>query len=296
MLVILLPYKPGINIEPSVSYLPCVAIISLSLSIQCHYCSLGHARGTDAQTKYLGNYFAASSRLHKTSKTPECSPPESPKTRKPPYRMCAHLTSAAQRARNLFSVFKRQSSILGLSRPRQTFSSMGIGMAQKPTIDLQKGWPNPELIPIQQMYEGTSGVLLDQIMAKEALQYQPLRGYQPLLDSLARMLSSFYQSHCQPINPERLMVTGGASPGFVNIIQKFSDPQWTRAIWMVAPTYFLACRMLEDAGFRGKLHAVPEDEEGICTKELERMLQKSESRSDSQTKVYTLVEHSPRML
>jgi hypothetical protein len=43
---------------------------------------------------------------------------------------------------------------------------------------------------------------------------------------------------------------------------------------MVASTYFLACRIFEDGGFRGRLRAVPEDEEGIDLNFLQQELEK----------------------
>lgn len=43
---------------------------------------------------------------------------------------------------------------------------------------------------------------------------------------------------------------------------------------MVAPSYYLACRIFEDAGFHGRLRAVPEDEEGIDIDYLEAEISK----------------------
>lgn len=58
-----------------------------------------------------------------------------------------------------------------------------------------------------------------------------------------------------------------------NILQGFTDPAYTRAVWAVSPCYFLAVPIFEDAGFavgNGKLKGVREDEEGVDLEELER--------------------------
>jgi DNA-binding transcriptional MocR family regulator len=61
----------------------------------------------------------------------------------------------------------------------------------------------------------------------------------------------------------RICVTGGASQSIACILQSYTDPSATLAVWVVAPCYFLACPIIEDAGFAGKMKAVQEDDEGI---------------------------------
>jgi DNA-binding transcriptional MocR family regulator len=48
---------------------------------------------------------------------------------------------------------------------------------------------------------------------------------------------------------------------------------------MVAPTYFLAARIMDDAGFAGRLRGVPEDDEGIDLAFLERELYAAEENA-----------------
>jgi DNA-binding transcriptional MocR family regulator len=56
----------------------------------------------------------------------------------------------------------------------------------------------------------------------------------------------------------------------------FSDPNVTKRIWMVEPTYFLACTIFEDAGFAGKLRGAPENEHGLDISFLKDALSKFE--------------------
>jgi hypothetical protein len=47
---------------------------------------------------------------------------------------------------------------------------------------------------------------------------------------------------------------------------------------MVAPTYHLACRIFDDAGFAGRLRAVPQDKKGLALDYLRRELVAAEER------------------
>ena len=136
-------------------------------------------------------------------------------------------------------------------------------IAQMDSIDLFRGWPNAALLPVRQIKAASEAALSDPAIFTPGLLYGPDDGFKPLRESIAIWLSNFYQQFVSPIGFERIIVTGGASQNLACILQAFTDPLYTRNIWMVSPTYYLACRVFEDAGFFQRLRAVPEDVEGI---------------------------------
>ncbi|EED21304.1 aminotransferase, putative [Talaromyces stipitatus ATCC 10500] len=180
-----------------------------------------------------------------------------------------------------------------------TSNDTHINQAQtKYPIDLFRGWPNPALLPVDALAKSAATVLSSPSIYESGLQYGPDEGYGPLREHIASWLGSFYRDELEsekrrrnPITAERLCVTGGASQNLACVLQVFTDSAYTRNIWMVAPTYYLACRIFHDAGFMGRLRGVPEDEEGIDLDVLERGLQEAEDKaaSEGNTKpVYTL--------
>lgn len=148
-------------------------------------------------------------------------------------------------------------------------------------IDLLKGWPNPALLPSAQIKKAASQSLSDAKVFTPGLLYGPDDGYKPLREQVATWLTQFYRN-LDPISAERICITGGASQNLACILQVFSDPLYTRNVWMVSPTYFLACRIFEDNGFHGRLRSVPEDEEGLDITYLREELQKSEEKEEAQ--------------
>lgn len=66
------------------------------------------------------------------------------------------------------------------------------------------------------------------------------------------------------------------------MLQVFSDPLKTR-VWMVAPCYFLACRIFGDAAL--KVRAVGEGDEGVDLEALERGLEEAEKGDEGTGKV-----------
>ena len=133
-------------------------------------------------------------------------------------------------------------------------------------INLQLGWPSAELFPAAELKSGANEVLSSFESAKAALIYGPNPGIPALRKQVARWLGTVYfgtAAGAAAIDPARICIAGGASQNLSNILLRFTDPTYTRNIWMVEPTYFLACPVFEDCGYAGKLRGVPEDDEGI---------------------------------
>ncbi|KAK7751385.1 Valine--pyruvate aminotransferase [Diatrype stigma] len=182
----------------------------------------------------------------------------------------------------------------------------------KKPINLLRGWPAFSLLPAAALRAAAQRALSDPAIFEPGLEYGPDPGYQPLREALAHWLSAFYSpspssssgdgairgnasiwetgnySYSHPPDPDRITITGGASQSAACVLQSFTDPARTRAVWMVAPCYFLACPIFADAGFvstgggsdsssgvsgsNKRLRAVPEDDEGIDLEFLERGL------------------------
>lgn len=82
---------------------------------------------------------------------------------------------------------------------------------------------------------------------------------------------------------ERLVITGGASQNIANVMISYSDPKFTRAVWVVSPGYHLVCPIFEDAGFKGRLRSAPEDEEGLNVEVLGEKLREVDEREGIET-------------
>lgn len=146
-------------------------------------------------------------------------------------------------------------------------------MSRSKLINLIRGWPAPSLLASKLLSAAAQRVLSDPAILVPALQYGPDPGYEPLREALALWLGRHYG--VKP-DPERICISGGASQNLACILQSFTDPSYTRAVWMIAPCYHLACDIFDDAGFKGRLRAFPEDEEGIDLEELEANIRRLE--------------------
>lgn len=168
------------------------------------------------------------------------------------------------------------------------FSSLPVGMANdssKPAINLLRGWPNSSLLPVSLVKEAATAILSDPSIAEQALVYGPDEGYQPARQAIAEWLTSFYTPG-SPISADRICINGGASQSLGCMLNVYTDPSYTRHIWLVAPAYMLVFRIFEDAGFGSTMRAVPEDEDGIDIAYLRKEIQKSEETAGKTTPQY----------
>ncbi|KAK8244776.1 pyridoxal phosphate-dependent transferase [Phyllosticta capitalensis] len=145
----------------------------------------------------------------------------------------------------------------------------------KPLINLLRGWPSTSLLPASLVKRAADTALTTPSIAHPGLLYGPDSGHPNLRKSIAAWLTDFYHPQ-EPVRDDRICISGGASQSLGCLLQVFSDPIYTRAIWISSPAYMLAFRIFEDAGFHGKLRSVPEDDEGIDVEFLRREIQKTE--------------------
>ncbi|KAM0713750.1 hypothetical protein Q7P37_010712 [Cladosporium fusiforme] len=148
-----------------------------------------------------------------------------------------------------------------------------------PPINLLRGWPNPSLLPADLIKHAANAALSNPSIAHDALLYGPDPGYEPAREAIAEWLTDAYSPHA-PIPANRLCITGGASQNLGCLLNVFTDPAYTRTIWIIAPAYFLSFRIFEDAGFGGRMRAVPEDGDGLDIAFLEREIMENERQAE----------------
>ncbi|KUJ17532.1 PLP-dependent transferase [Mollisia scopiformis] len=144
-------------------------------------------------------------------------------------------------------------------------------------INLQLGWPSPSLFPSSLINTSTTTILSDFATASSSLIYGPSLGGAAFRTALSSWLSNHYYRKPDMIASTRVCVTSGGSAALGAVLSRFTDPDFTQYIWMVEPTYFLACPIFQDAGFTGRLKGVPEDEEGVDLEFLRAGLERARS-------------------
>lgn len=143
-------------------------------------------------------------------------------------------------------------------------------LVSRKAINFIRGWPAPSLLPASLLATAAQRILVDEAEYTPILEYGADEGYQPLRENLAKWLGRHYNVAA---DANRICITGGASQGLACILQSFTDVNYTRAVWLVAPCYHLVARIFEDSGFEGRLKSAPEDDDGLDVELLERRIQ-----------------------
>ena len=128
-------------------------------------------------------------------------------------------------------------------------------------IDLRKGSPAPELLPVEILITAFNTIMSDQTALTRCLDYGPGAGDEYVRKTIAEWLCRRYS--IPHSDSERVAVTAGASQNISCILQCYTSLECTQTIYLVAPTYHLVCDIFEDHGFTGRLQAVPEDDQGV---------------------------------
>lgn len=160
-----------------------------------------------------------------------------------------------------------------------------VCMSQLDQVNLFRGWPSTDLLPTERLKKAAVDALSNPLVSAEGYGYGPDEGYLPLRKNIAWWLSDFY-APVQPVDFNRICITGGASQNLACILQVFTDPIQTKHVWLADPTYHLVFQTFEDAGFYQRLGGIPEDEEGLDVNALAVALEAfekkfSESKKDN---------------
>lgn len=144
-------------------------------------------------------------------------------------------------------------------------------------IDLCKGSPAPELLPTDLLATSFNIIISNPALTSRSLDYGPGAGDPRVRSTIAEWLSRRYS--LPQASSERVAVTGGASQNLDCILQCYTTPEYTQAIYLVAPTYHLVCDIFADHGYAGRLRAIPEDDQGLDIDLLDARMRTDSERS-----------------
>ncbi|EWC46830.1 hypothetical protein DRE_03842 [Drechslerella stenobrocha 248] len=131
-------------------------------------------------------------------------------------------------------------------------------------IDLMRGHPSTELLATAEMLAAATSVLTDGSISQDSLSQDnhPLH-YGPDLGNISMrreigIWSAKKYGFDEPISPDRITLTSGASNGLAKALELFTNPigGYTRRAFIVTPVYFLACPIFQDAGFSKLMTAI----------------------------------------
>lgn len=134
-------------------------------------------------------------------------------------------------------------------------------------ISFAGGLPAPELFPVKEMEEVSRFVL--ETMGKEALQYSPTEGYEPLRDHIADRM--------RPIGinagKEEILITSGSQQGLDFSGKIFLNPG--DVVLCESPSYLGAINAFK--AYEGQFREIETDEYGMVMEDLEKALKETEN-------------------
>ena len=140
--------------------------------------------------------------------------------------------------------------------------------AQPDVISFAGGLPAPDFFPIREVQEACHYVLKNQ--GRNALQYSPTEGFEPLKEWLADTMSRYGIW----VEPDNIMMVNGSQQALDLVGKLFIDPG-TRVLCS-RPTYLGAIQAWD--AYEADYETVPMDEQGMITEGLPELLDKSKNR------------------
>jgi 2-aminoadipate transaminase len=137
---------------------------------------------------------------------------------------------------------------------------MGSVLAQKrDVISFAPGYPAPETFPWHELQEIARELLTG--ADGSVLQYGPTRGFRPLLDAIAGIMSE----RGAPTAPERLLVSTGSQQGLDLVARVLVDPG--DVVLVELPTYTGAITAFRNV--QAEMAGVPQEADGISLEALD---------------------------
>lgn len=134
--------------------------------------------------------------------------------------------------------------------------------AHPEVISFAGGLPAPDLFPVERFQEACRMVLLEH--GRDALQYGPTEGYEPLRELVARHASRYTVT----VRPENVLITSGSQQGLDLLGKIFINPG--DLVLVEQPTYLGALQAWR--AYQASFYGISSDRDGLRTAELETAL------------------------
>jgi len=145
-------------------------------------------------------------------------------------------------------------------------------------ISFAGGLPAPETFPVKELEEISCQLLREK--GATALQYGPTEGEAPLREELAKWLAHEKAT----IKAENILITTGSQQGLDIVSKIFLDPK--DIVVLELPTYIGGLQTF--TSYRARMIGVPQDDHGMRTDLLEKLLAKLASKNKKPKFIYVV--------